>query len=71
MKTDSMGKKKDSPVKQPFMFLYRCFLLLCWLELAPWYRLVDALCGLLQPFVTFRSLLISKWPSGVASWSLL
>jgi hypothetical protein len=35
MKTDSMGKKKDSPVKQPFMFLYRCFLLLCWLELAP------------------------------------
>jgi hypothetical protein len=34
MKTDSIGKKKNSPVKQPFMFLYRCFLLLCWLELA-------------------------------------
>jgi len=34
MKTDSIDKKKNSPVKQPFMFLYRCFLLLCWLDLA-------------------------------------
>jgi len=34
MKTRSIGKKINTPVKQPFMFLFRCFLLLCWLELA-------------------------------------
>jgi hypothetical protein len=35
LKTRGIGKKNNIPVEQPFMFLYRCFLLRCWLEPSP------------------------------------
>jgi hypothetical protein len=72
MKTRSIGKKINTPVKQPFMFLFRCFLLLCWLELAfsapqnfaAWGTLgpIEAFWGLLGPIVVKTA--VTLGPSG-------
>jgi len=45
LRTCGISKKNDTPVKQPFMFHYRCFLLRWWLESTPQ---VPATCGTLR-----------------------
>lgn len=64
-----IGWKNNPTAKQPFMFHYRCFLLLCWLELAPqlppaWGTLgpIEAFWGLLGPIVVKTALMLG--PSG-------